>query len=105
MKQSKLGKFIFTFILIVLTSQNCRLGALYREDNYPGKLGKADGSVEGKACAFSYLYLVSTGDASIEEAKRISKITKIRSIDIQVHSILTFVVIRHCLILTGEIGT
>lgn len=92
---------LLLFVLIMLTL-NCRLGALYREDNYPGKLGKADGPVQGKACAFSYLYLVSTGDASIEEAKRVSKITKIRSIDIQVHSILTFFVIRHCLILTGE---
>ncbi len=93
-----------SLVIVLFLLQNCRLGALYREDNYPGKLGKADGSVEGKACAFSYLYLVSSGDASIEEAKRISKITKIRSIDIQVHSILTFVVVRHCLILTGEIG-
>ncbi|MCW7464441.1 TRL-like family protein [Leptospira levettii] len=103
MKESKMVKWIFCIIVLVITTQNCRLGSLYREDNYPGKLGKAEGSVEGKACAFSYLYLISTGDASIEEAKRISNITKIRSIDIQVHSILTFVVVRHCLILTGEI--
>lgn len=97
-------KTYFSLVLfsLILLTLNCRLGALYREDNYPGKLGKADGMVQGKACAFSYLYLVSTGDASIEEAKRVSKITKIRSIDIQVHSILTFFVIRHCLILTGE---
>ncbi|TGL04572.1 TRL-like family protein [Leptospira levettii] len=103
MKESKMVKRIFCIFVLVITTQNCRLGSLYREDNYPGKLGKAEGSVEGKACAFSYLYLISTGDASIEEAKRISNITKIRSIDIQVHSILTFVVVRHCLILTGEI--
>lgn len=99
MMKTYLSLVLFSLILLTL---NCRLGALYREDNYPGKLGKADGTVQGKACAFSYLYLVSTGDASIEEAKRVSKITKIRSIDIQVHSILTFFVIRHCLILTGE---
>ncbi|MBL0953431.1 MAG: TRL-like family protein [Leptospira sp.] len=103
MKGSKFVKWILLLVLLIITSQNCRLGSLYREDNYPGKLGKAEGSVEGKACAFSYLYLISTGDASIEEAKRISNITKIRSIDIQVHSILTFVIVRHCLILTGEI--
>lgn len=103
MKESKFVKWILFLVFLVITTQNCRLGSLYREDNYPGKLGKAEGSVEGKACAFSYLYLISTGDASIEEAKRISNITKIRSVDIQVHSILTFVIVRHCLILTGEI--
>ncbi|TGM80057.1 TRL-like family protein [Leptospira bouyouniensis] len=101
---SAMIRFIILFCSLILL-QNCRLGSLYREDNYPGKLGKAEGTVEGKACAFSYLYLFSTGDASIEEAKRISKITKIRSIDIQVHSILTFVVIRHCLIMTGEVSS
>ena len=105
MKKNSILSRILILAIILFLFQDCRLGALYREDNFPGKLGKADGSVEGKACAFSYLYLVSTGDASIEEAKRISKITKIRSIDIQVHSILTFVVVRHCLIMTGEIGT
>ncbi|MCW7504725.1 TRL-like family protein [Leptospira paudalimensis] len=103
MNGSKFVKWILLLVLLIITSQNCRLGSIYREDNYPGKLGKAEGSVEGKACAFSYLYLISTGDASIEEAKRISNITRIRSIDIQVHSILTFVIVRHCLILTGEI--
>ncbi|GBF42427.1 hypothetical protein LPTSP2_17140 [Leptospira ellinghausenii] len=103
MIEPKFVKWILFLVFLVITTQNCRLGSLYREDNYPGKLGKAEGSVEGKACAFSYLYLISTGDASIEEAKRISNITKIRSVDIQVHSILTFVIVRHCLILTGEI--
>lgn len=81
---------ILLLLVSALLTINCRLGSLYREDNYPGKLGKAEGNVQGKACAFSYLFLVSTGDASIEEAKRVSKITKIRSIDIQVHSIFNF---------------
>lgn len=61
----------------------------------------ASGSKEGKACAKNILALVSTGDMSIDAAKKNGNISKIASVDYSQYSILG-VYAETCAIVHGE---
>jgi hypothetical protein len=55
----------------------------------------------GSTCAFNILGLVSTGDMSVETAKKISGISKVATVDYSQFSILTFFA-KTCVIVKGE---
>ncbi len=56
---------------------------------------------EGKACATNILGLIATGDASIDEAKRIGGIKEVASVDYQVTSVLS-IFAQFCTIVKGK---
>jgi hypothetical protein len=55
----------------------------------------------GKACMTSIIGIVATGDASIASAKANGKITKVATVDYNVHNILG-VYGKYCTVVTGE---
>ncbi|MGZ3794232.1 MAG: TRL-like family protein [Bdellovibrio sp.] len=61
----------------------------------------AGGSKKGTACANNILALVSTGDMSIDTAKKNGSITKVTSVDYSQYSILG-VYAETCAIVTGD---
>ncbi len=56
---------------------------------------------KGEACATNILSIVSTGDMSVETAKRSAGITKVSSIDYSQYAVLG-VFAKTCTIVTGE---
>ena len=56
----------------------------------------------GEACLTSYLGLISTGDASIEAARREGGIVSITSVDESAKSVLGFIYRKHCTIVRGQ---
>ena len=76
-------------------------GFLYM--NVKGPLGPADGkstSKRGEACARTYLAIVSTGDASLETAKRSAGITTVTTLDHHSTNILGFG--KFCTVVYGQ---
>ncbi|HMV78695.1 MAG TPA: TRL domain-containing protein [Leptospiraceae bacterium] len=92
-------KIIIFIILFIFT--DCR-GIIYRQEKIPGKLGNAKAIKEASVCMFNYLFIVSSGDASIKAAKEKGSISKISSVEIEVTSYFYYLVRKHCLILSGE---
>ncbi|WP_244241165.1 TRL-like family protein [Leptospira selangorensis] len=95
-----MNRIIFS-ILLVFTLEACK-GIIYRQEKIPGKIGNVEGRKSAKVCAYNFLFLVSAGDASITEAKRVGEIDRIHSVEIEVSSFLFIFFRRHCLILTGD---
>lgn len=90
------------FILIILfIFVNCR-GMFYRQEKIPGKIGNAKALKEASVCMLNYLFIVSSGDASIKAAKDKGNISKISSVEIEVTAYFYFLIRKHCLILSGE---
>lgn len=58
-------------------------------------------SKKGQSCATNVLSMVSTGDMSIETAKRAGDISKVATVDYSQYSILG-VFAKTCVIVTGE---
>lgn len=78
------------------------VGVFYTDISYPRQVwhGTAQSKV-GEACASSILGLVATGDASIEEAKKEGRISKVTSVDQKSTSILGLFG-TYCTVVTGE---
>ncbi len=78
-------------------------GSLYTE----GKMGVQDNgsstvpNKEGKACMNSFLSLIATGNASIEEAKRAGNITKVATVDYTVTNVLG-IYGEYCTVVKGD---
>ncbi len=60
------------------------------------------GTRVGEACLQSYLGLISTGDASIETARRTGGITSITSVDEKSTGILGFIYRKYCTVVRGR---
>lgn len=77
-------------------------GLLYQNVLYPiAATPNQAGSRMGDACSTSILGWVTTGDASIETARRNGEITLITSVDAHDSSVLG-VYSRHCVIVRGR---
>ena len=102
----KFGTFIAA-VVVALSLSGClfvytpAVGVLYTEVYGPIDAGDRVGEKEGKACAQSVLGLVATGDASIKEAARDGRITKIDSVDHYTKSILG-IIGEFCTIVRGS---
>lgn len=81
-----------------------RGGAIYHSNTVPGQLGYnyQNADLNGKACSYSILWLVSFGDSTLKTAKQKGQITRIKSVEHEVMAILGFVFHRHCTIVTGS---
>jgi len=78
------------------------MGGLYSELKGPGMAtSNSSGAKVGKASCASILGWFATGDASIETAAKNGGITKIKSVDFEVWSIL-FLYARLTTVVTGE---
>jgi hypothetical protein len=64
--------------------------------------GVRAGKKSGEACAEGYLGFVSTGDMSLEAAKKSAGITRVDTLDYQTKSILLGLYARNCTVVTGE---
>jgi hypothetical protein len=64
--------------------------------------GVRAGKKSGSACAEGYLGLVSTGDMSLETAKRNAGITRVDTLDYQTTGILGGIYIKNCTVVSGE---
>lgn len=64
--------------------------------------GVRAGKKSGTACAEGYLGLVSTGDMSLETAKKNAGITRVDTLDYQTKSILFGLYARNCTVVSGE---
>jgi hypothetical protein len=77
-------------------------GILYTENQTPQSVSSNQaGNRVGEGCITTYLGLVSTGDASVETARRMGGITMITSVDIQTKSILG-IWTKYCAIVRGR---
>lgn len=77
-------------------------GALFHEIKY-GKYATPvkNASKTGEACQTSILSMVATGDASVDQAKRLGGITEVSSIDASSFSVLGFFN-KYCTIVKGN---
>lgn len=81
-------------ILVLIGLNNCALsgfgpqGILFTSQKMGIYATNPEGSKKGSACASSILGLVSTGDASVQEAVRRASITKVNNINLESFSIL-----------------
>jgi hypothetical protein len=67
---------------------NYALGFIYSGYKSAGAIGTAAAAKRGEACVSSILGAIATGDASIEEAKRVGGITQVAFVDHEQFSIL-----------------
>ncbi|TGK82248.1 TRL-like family protein [Leptospira noumeaensis] len=79
-------------------------GFFFHKTYVPGPLGiNAEAHYEGKSCSHTFLYLVSSGDSSIEAAKRNGNIKKIAYLDYEQIGIAMGVLYhRVCTIIKGS---
>ena len=77
-------------------------GFIYSEvQSGVGATANQVGNRVGSACATSYLGVVATGDASIEQARKNGGITQISSVDASSENILMFWA-KYCTIVRGR---
>ncbi|EOQ97387.1 TRL-like family protein [Leptospira wolbachii serovar Codice str. CDC] len=79
-------------------------GFIYHKTYVPGPIGlNAEGTSEGRGCSQSVLYLFSSGNSSIEAAKRAGNITKVAYLDYeQVGIFMGIIYHRFCTIVKGS---
>jgi len=108
----KKKKVLFSLMLLSLLAFGGCAGGMYgpvRGSIYTNVYGPVDYepdsknveySYEGMACATSYLGLVALGDASIDAAKRVSKVKNIVTVDYRVDGVLGLYA-RFCTVIHG----
>jgi hypothetical protein len=81
-----------------------RGGLIYYKDVVDGQIGEnASPKQVGKSCSHAILALISTGDSSIETAKRNGKIKKVAHLSHEITAILSGRIYHeHCTIVSGE---
>ncbi|MEM7183681.1 MAG: TRL-like family protein [Spirochaetota bacterium] len=78
-------------------------GLVYHQNSYPAGIGNGVTSkYSGKACSYSYLYLASVGDSSINAALEDGGIQKIANVSYEQFALFSFVYHRFCTTVTGE---
>ncbi|MCT8333773.1 TRL-like family protein [Leptospira sp. 85282-16] len=79
-------------------------GFIYHKTYVPGPIGlNAEGTSEGRSCSQSVLHLFSSGNSSIEAAKRAGNITKVAYLDYEQFGIFMGIIYhRFCTIVKGS---
>jgi len=78
-------------------------GFIYRKHTEPGMMGSAENINDVRACVRSYFFIVTTGNATMDEVRKKGKITKIASIDHEFTEILLGLIFRrYCILVSGE---
>ena len=84
-------------------AMNGRFGIAVHINKVPGQIGQgvANPLKQGRACSQSLLFLVATGDSSIETAKKDGSITKIAFIEHEIRAFIFSLYHEHCTIVHG----
>lgn len=78
------------------------VGFLYTDVHGPVTVGAAKGTTKvGQACVENFVGLISTGDASIDAAKKAGNITNVSSVD-HASKIILGVYGQYCTVVKGE---
>lgn len=78
-------------------------GFAFHQNSTKGGIGQnANATKKGRACSQSYLYLVASGNSSIEAAKRNVGIQKVNAVEYENFAILGFVYHQFCTVVMGE---
>ncbi|MCW7491934.1 TRL-like family protein [Leptospira sp. 2 VSF19] len=79
-------------------------GFIYHKTYVPGPIGlNTEGNLEGRSCSQSVLHLFSSGNSTIEAAKRAGNITKVAYLDYeQVGIFMGIIYHRFCTIVKGS---
>lgn len=95
MKKKLLNALFCLILCFTIQSKANAMGLFYTDATFPitatgTKVEDLSNLRQGKSSALSILFLVETGDASIDAAARNGKITKISHIDVNEKSVFIF---------------
>ena len=99
---SKISAAIISLIFSAI-AVSCSYGIVYRKHTEPGMMGSAENKKSARACIRSYLYIVTTGNATMNEIRNKEGIAKISSVDHEFTEILSGLLLRrYCILVSGE---
>lgn len=102
MRSQFLSVLALSFLLVGCANVAPQGGMLFHDIKYGIDATSVDEAPKrGEACQSSVLFLVGSGDASVEAAKRNAGISKVATVDASSFSVLGFYN-KYCTIVTGN---